>query len=285
MSAFSNFLENLKQKFFPRDYYANGVKVDVHYTSAADYYSKWTKAYVGSFGDTFQANQGNDRATFFDYYVKSMGLEEGMRVLDAGCGVGGPMREIASRAALDEIIGLNVTPEQIELARKASIPLGYNGDSFRFQLGDYHQLDSYFPAKYFDVVYFLESLVHSPDPEQVIRGVRKVLKEDGILYIKDLYRRTALDAEDEQRISKSIQDNNAIFCLNIIPKSDLLSIFERNGFELVFLKKIELPTNQEIGNRFVLENNIIPDMSTWYPYLEFFEMKLINRFNIDQFAP
>jgi sterol 24-C-methyltransferase len=42
-----------------------------------------------------------------------MGLREGMRVLDVGCGVGGPAREIAKFAGVN-IVGLNNNDYQIQ---------------------------------------------------------------------------------------------------------------------------------------------------------------------------
>jgi len=48
-----------------------------------------------------------------------MGLREGMDVLDVGCGVGGPAREIAKFAGVN-ITGLNNNDYQIERATRYS---------------------------------------------------------------------------------------------------------------------------------------------------------------------
>ena len=48
-----------------------------------------------------------------------MSLREGMRVLDVGCGVGGPAREIAKFAGVN-IVGLNNNDYQIERATRYS---------------------------------------------------------------------------------------------------------------------------------------------------------------------
>ena len=46
-----------------------------------------------------------------------MGIREGMRVLDVGCGVGGPAREIAKFTGA-KIVGLNNNDYQIERATR-----------------------------------------------------------------------------------------------------------------------------------------------------------------------
>lgn len=52
-----------------------------------------------------------------------MGLREGMKVLDVGCGVGGPAREIAKFAGVD-IVGLNNNDYQIDRATRYSVKEG-----------------------------------------------------------------------------------------------------------------------------------------------------------------
>ena len=50
------------------------------------------------------------------YLAHVMGLRDGMKVLDVGCGVGGPAREIAKFSGVN-IVGLNNNDYQIERAK------------------------------------------------------------------------------------------------------------------------------------------------------------------------
>jgi 2-polyprenyl-3-methyl-5-hydroxy-6-metoxy-1,4-benzoquinol methylase len=60
-----------------------------------------------------------------------MGLKPGMRVLDIGCGVGGPAREIARFADVN-IVGLNNNAFQVGRATKYTKDFGSSGsDSIR----------------------------------------------------------------------------------------------------------------------------------------------------------
>lgn len=77
-----------------------------------------------------------------------MNLKPGMLVLDVGCGVGGPAREIA-RFADVRIIGLNNNDFQIARARKYTKRAGLE-DQVSFQKGDFMKLAETFGEAKFD---------------------------------------------------------------------------------------------------------------------------------------
>ena len=64
-----------------------------------------------------------------------MGLREGMRVLDVGCGVGGPAREIAKFTGIN-IVGLNNNDYQIERAGRYAEKEGLSNE-LSFTKGDF----------------------------------------------------------------------------------------------------------------------------------------------------
>ena len=64
-----------------------------------------------------------------------MGLRDGMRVLDVGCGVGGPAREIAKFANVN-IVGLNNNDYQIERAERYAEKEGLS-QQLSFTKGDF----------------------------------------------------------------------------------------------------------------------------------------------------
>lgn len=64
-----------------------------------------------------------------------MGLKEGMKVLDVGCGVGGPAREIAKFTDCN-IVGLNNNDYQIERATRYAAKEGLS-DKLSFTKGDF----------------------------------------------------------------------------------------------------------------------------------------------------
>ena len=82
-----------------------------------------------------------------------MGIREGMKVLDVGCGVGGPAREIAKFTG-SNIVGLNNNDYQIQRATHYAAKEGLS-DQLSFTKGDFMvssilppQLPHLFPALY-----------------------------------------------------------------------------------------------------------------------------------------
>jgi sterol 24-C-methyltransferase len=81
-----------------------------------------------------------------------MGLKPGMRVLDVGCGIGGPAREIA-RFADVTIVGINNNDFQIGRARKYTAKAGLSSQ-VTFQKGDFMKLSEQFGEGSFDAGLF-----------------------------------------------------------------------------------------------------------------------------------
>ncbi len=77
-----------------------------------------------------------------------MVLRPGMRVLDVGCGVGGPAREIARFADVN-VIGFNNNDFQIGRARKYTKDAGLE-DQVQFVKGDFMKLLEQFGENSFD---------------------------------------------------------------------------------------------------------------------------------------
>lgn len=71
-----------------------------------------------------------------------------MRVLDVGCGVGGPAREIARFAGVT-IVGVNNNDFQIGRARKYTAKAGLSGQ-VEFVKGDFMTLSEMFGPGSFD---------------------------------------------------------------------------------------------------------------------------------------
>jgi sterol 24-C-methyltransferase len=77
-----------------------------------------------------------------------MELKPGMRVLDVGCGVGGPAREIARFAGV-KIVGVNNNDFQVGRARRYTEQAGLSGQ-VEFVKGDFMTLSQMFGKESFD---------------------------------------------------------------------------------------------------------------------------------------
>lgn len=87
-----------------------------------------------------------------------MNLKPGMKVLDVGCGIGGPAREIA-RFSDVQITGVNNNDFQIGRARKYTSRAGLS-DKVTFAKGDFLKLTEQFGNDSFDAGTSASRLCH-----------------------------------------------------------------------------------------------------------------------------
>jgi SAM-dependent methyltransferase len=118
-----------------------------------------------------------------------------LRVLDAGCGVGGTALDVAARYPSLEIVGVTLSEEQAQLACELAAAAGLC-DRVSFAACDY--TDTGLPAGSFDVVWAVESLCHAADRRAFLDEVRRLLRAGGRLIVADFFRTDrALDDEDK----------------------------------------------------------------------------------------
>ncbi len=104
------------------------------------------------------------------FLADRLALKPGMRVLDVGCGVGGPMGNLA-RYTGARFVGINNNTYQIERAKHhtrdvESLCRFIHGDYMRIPEGD----DCY------DAAFAIESMPHAPDKAGAFREILRVLR-------------------------------------------------------------------------------------------------------------
>ena len=108
-------------------------------------------------------------------------LQPGMRLLDAGCGVGSITLDLAELVAPGETVGMDQDASQLEIARASAASRGVA--SARFALGDAYALP--FPDASFDAVLAHTLLVHLSDPLRALKEFHRVLRPGGIVAVSD----------------------------------------------------------------------------------------------------
>lgn len=146
------------------------------------YYNLVTDFYEYGWGSSFHFSRYYKGEAFRQatarhehYLAHKMNLKEDMKVLDVGCGVGGPAREI-TRFTGANITGLNNNDYQIMRANNWA-KANKLDHKLNFVKGDFMQLD--FADNSFDAVYAIEATVHAPVLETVYSEIYRVLKPGG----------------------------------------------------------------------------------------------------------
>lgn len=98
------------------------------------------------------------------------------RVLDIGCGIGGPSRYLAHTYGC-RVEGIDLTPELIETGQLLTRRCGLD-DRVALQFGD--ALDLPYPDQSFDVVWCQNVTMNIADKARFLAGVYRVLKPGGL---------------------------------------------------------------------------------------------------------
>ncbi|KAK9475255.1 S-adenosyl-L-methionine-dependent methyltransferase [Dipodascopsis tothii] len=172
-------------------------RLDEYATLTKHYYNLVTDFYEYGWGSSFHFSRFYKGESFQrsiarheHYLALKMGLSAGMKVLDVGCGVGGPAREIC-RFTDCNITGLNNNDYQVDRANHYAAVNGL-ADKLNFVKGDFMQMQ--FDEASFDAVYAIEATVHAPSFEGVYGQIYRVLKPGGTFGV---YEWVMTDAYDE----------------------------------------------------------------------------------------
>ncbi|MCB1009772.1 MAG: class I SAM-dependent methyltransferase [Acidobacteria bacterium] len=248
-----------------------GLRRPLSTRRVAAYYDAWHERYLAAFGDTFQSARTDDLGVLFGHVADAAELAPGRRVLDAGCGVAGPAIWLARERGV-EVVALNVSRRQVEEARHRVVAAGMT-ERVEVVEGDFHDLAARFPAERFDAVLFLESLVHSDHPERVLRGVARVLRPGGVLYVKDLFRRARVGWRERRRVARVVRNVDRACCLNVKPQGPFLRAIAGAGLELEWLRELPLPIQHDLGNAFVASNGLDIYEGEPVTFLDWLELK------------
>ena len=126
------------------------------------------------------------------------------RILDVGTGTALIPVEYCRQESKGTIVAIDLAKEMISLAEQNVSQVGFN-DRITLQLGDSKQLP--FAEKQFEAVISNSIIHHIPHPIECLREMVRVLKPQGILFLRDLLRPNS--AEDvEQFVEQYAGDEN-----------------------------------------------------------------------------
>lgn len=159
-----------------------------------------------------------------------MGITKDMKVLDVGCGVGGPARQIAKFTGCRHITGVNLNEYQVARATRYA-ELSNQQHQLRFVQADFMEMP--FDEGSFDAVYAIEATVHAPTLEGVYRQIYRVLKPGGVFGVYEWVMTDRYDDSDLRHRSIRLDIEQGDGIANMMTARDALDAVRAAGFELV----------------------------------------------------
>lgn len=176
------------------------MKEETYPQTVQNYYNMYGETIRDFFGDTYQAysladGMSESYASINTFLALRAGIKPGDRVLDAGCGAGGPCVDIAKGMDGVCIDAITISAIQAGLARQLVEKSGLT-ERICVHTGDFHDLP--FAENSFDVVYFFESDAYSRDQNTLFQEAYRVLKPGGTVYVKGVFKKDGHLSEQEQ---------------------------------------------------------------------------------------
>jgi ubiquinone/menaquinone biosynthesis C-methylase UbiE len=178
---------------------------------------------------------------------EAAGVRDGMRILDCGCGFGGTIASLNKHFSNLQLVGLNIDPRQLEVAREKVKPQHHN--QIQFVEGDACQLP--FENGEFDIVLAVECIFHFSSRQKFFQEVFRVLKTDGKLSLCDF-----VPAEITRYLSK---------ILDVLFQTSINNYFGYVDSSYTLQGYRELA--QSTGFKAIIEENITQNTIPTYPFL------------------
>lgn len=218
------------------DHDTENRRLDSYNENTFSYYNLVTDFYEYGWGQSFHFCKFFTGDKFTDAIKRHehvlahrAGIQQGDLVLDVGCGVGGPAREITKFTNCN-LIGINNNDYQIKRANMYTKKEGLDKQC-HFVKGDFMNLE--FPENTFDKVYAIEATVHAPNLKECYSQIYKVLKPGGVFAVYEWVMTEKYDVNNEEhrKIAYNIEIGDGI--PKMFTKDVAVKALEDSGFEIV----------------------------------------------------
>ncbi len=247
---------NLKERareyedFFPDDEDGGRVKrtqdyrrfIKLYYDLASDFYEwGWGPSHhfaLRAANESFAASLVRHE----HFLADALSLCPGMRVADIGCGIGGPLRQIA-RVSRASIVGININEYQVKRARRYARAAGL-GHLADFVVGDFMDMDV--PDCTFDAVYSMEATPCAPEKPGAFREIHRVLKPGACFAGYEYCLTDRFDPEDSRHLEIKHNIEKGAGLVTIAVPGEINDALREVGFEILETRDLATQSTPDI---------------------------------------
>ena len=241
------------------------------------YYELATSFYEWGWGQSFHFayqlphEKFSEAIARHEYYLAGqLGVKAGDKVLDVGCGVGGPMRNIA-RFTRANITGVTLNEYQVIRGNQLNARAGLSDTAESVQC-DFMKLTGKFEENSFDGVYAIEATCHAPVREEVYGQIFKVLKPGRFFATYEWCLTPKYNKEDEMHrlIKKKIEEGVGL--PDMAYQEDVVNALKSVGFDVIEARDCAL------DERFGGDPWWLPLHPSWNPFTFRFQLTELGKF-------
>lgn len=220
----------------------NAGLTDIFYDLVTDFY-EWGWGQSFHFATRYSGETFKESIARHEYWLASqLQMKSTDKVLDLGCGVGGPLRSIAKFTGA-HITGITINNYQIKRANR--LTPDYLKPRVKYVQGDFSKLP--FEPESFDKVFAIEALCHMFEREKPFGEAMKVLKPGGLVGSYDWLMTDKFDPKNREhlRIKRGIEHGNSLPDIQTIP--ECLERIKKAGFEVLYHGDLAVEAKKQFG--------------------------------------
>ena len=204
--------------------------VGAYYDQTQNHYKRWWQLEKGMalhYGLWYKSTTNFLEAlTNTNLYLANLAqIEDGQKVLDAGCGVGGSSIFLAKNYKA-KVVGITLSELQAETAKNNAANHQLE-ESIKFQVENFTQTG--FENDQFDLIWACESSSSAVDKQKMVNEWYRVLKPGGKLVISDFFKIDNVSNKEQQYLD---QWSEIWAMAQLVSSSSLAQNLSKSGFEI-----------------------------------------------------
>lgn len=246
--------------------------VNSYYDLATLFYEVgWGQSF--HFASRYSYESFNESIRRHEYYLASkLGLSSdtsNSKVLDVGCGIGGPMRNICRFTGAD-VTGITLNHYQVQRGNELSSADCTLKGRCRSTQGDF--MDMPFDSSSFDGAYAIEATCHAPDRVKCYSEIFRVLKPGSVFACYEWCMTDAFDPKNPThlKIKKQIEEGDGL--PDIASTKECSEALKTAGFEILDERDL---VDDEIGPGG--KPWMLPLLPSWNPFTQRFQFNWLGR--------
>lgn len=140
-------------------------------------------------------------------------LANGIRVLDAGCGRGRILVRLAELYPRSRFVGMDLSREATEYARDKAMENGLT--NIEFMTVDLSTFDGTADPEAFDFVTTFDAIHDQAKPLNVLKGIHRALKSDGVYLMQDISGTSHVHKDVEHPIGTFLYTISCMHCMTV----------------------------------------------------------------------
>jgi ubiquinone/menaquinone biosynthesis C-methylase UbiE len=140
-------------------------------------------------------------------------LQKGIRVLDVGCGRGRIMNRLAELHPRSRFVGMDLSAEATGFARAEASGKGLH--NIEFLAMDLSNFDQTAEPESFDLVTTFDAIHDQAKPLNVLKGIYRALKPDGVYLMQDIRGSSHVHQDIEHPIGTFLYTVSCMHCMTV----------------------------------------------------------------------